>query len=79
MVPWTRVRRLLASASRDQVLARIAQERFSRWPVVEPHTGRAIGYLLAKDLVADAPQGDWARLVVPLARDPAAMMTSNPR
>jgi CPA2 family monovalent cation:H+ antiporter-2 len=64
MVPWTRVRRLPASASREEVLRQIARERYSRWPVTEPRTGRVTGYLLTKDLVAEAAAGaDWTRLV----------------
>ncbi|MGD9721910.1 MAG: cation:proton antiporter [Pirellulales bacterium] len=64
MVPWTRVRRLLASASRDEILQQIAQHRYSRWPVVEPGTGKAIGYLLVKDLLAQrSAEDDWTRLV----------------
>lgn len=64
MVPWTRVRRLLSSFSRSEVLAQISQERYSRWPVVEPQTGLTIGYLLAKDLIAEAAgEDDWKRLL----------------
>ncbi len=66
MVPWTRVRRLPVSAGRDEVLSLVAKERFSRWPVVEPRTGRVAGYLLTKDLIANAAETDWTRLVRPL-------------
>jgi len=66
MVPWTRVRRLPISADRTTVLGLISQERFSRWPVVEPETGRAAGYLLTKDLIAHAAEADWGPLVRPL-------------
>lgn len=67
MIPWSRVRRLPASASREEVLGLIAQQRFSRWPVVEPGSGKAIGYLLAKDMIAQASgPDDWQRLVRPL-------------
>jgi mannitol/fructose-specific phosphotransferase system IIA component (Ntr-type) len=72
MVPWTRVRRLLASAPRAEVLRQVAQERFTRWPVVEPGSGRALGYLLTKDLIADAADGDWTRLIRPLQAIPAS-------
>jgi mannitol/fructose-specific phosphotransferase system IIA component (Ntr-type) len=35
--------------------------------VVEPETGRPVGYLLAKDLIAEGPSdADWRRLVHPL-------------
>ncbi|HWL92874.1 MAG TPA: cation:proton antiporter [Phycisphaerae bacterium] len=66
MVPWTRVRRLLESYSRTEVLAQLAQERYSRWPVVQPHTGRVTGYLLVKDLISQPASDDWTRLVRPL-------------
>ncbi|HKQ49714.1 MAG TPA: cation:proton antiporter [Phycisphaerae bacterium] len=66
MVPWPRVRWLPASADINAVLAQVAQERFSRWPVVEPQTGRATGYLLTKDLIAHASNSDWSRMLRPL-------------
>jgi len=66
MVPWARVRWISATADRQTVLSNVAQERFSRWPVVEPRTGRVTGYLLTKDLVARAAEEDWSRLVRPL-------------
>jgi predicted transcriptional regulator len=48
------------------VLAQISQERFSRWPVVDARTGRPTGYLLATDLIEQADDADWTRLVRPL-------------
>jgi monovalent cation:H+ antiporter-2, CPA2 family len=66
MVPWARVRWLSASASQQEVLQQIAQERFSRWPVVDPQTRRPIGYLLAKDLIAHTGNESWSALVRPL-------------
>jgi CPA2 family monovalent cation:H+ antiporter-2 len=67
MVPWTRVHRLSRSASREEVAKQIARQHHSRWPVVEPETGRPVGYLLAKDLIAEgSADADWARLVRPL-------------
>lgn len=66
MVPWARVRWISAAADRKTVLSNVAQERFSRWPVVEPRSGRATGYLLTKDLVARAADEVWSRLVRPL-------------
>jgi len=62
MVPWTRVRRIPAGASRQAVLEQIAQHRFSRWPVVDPHTGAVLGYLLAKDMIASS-EDDWTSLL----------------
>jgi CPA2 family monovalent cation:H+ antiporter-2 len=63
MVPWARVLWLPASANRDAVLTRVSQERFSRWPVVDLQSGRPIGYLLTKDLIARAASSDWLELV----------------
>jgi CPA2 family monovalent cation:H+ antiporter-2 len=65
MVPWAGVRWLAATASRGEVLELIAQARFSRWPVVAPHSRRPTGYLLVKDLVAHG-EGDWTELIRPL-------------
>jgi mannitol/fructose-specific phosphotransferase system IIA component (Ntr-type) len=48
------------------VLKQVAQERFSRWPVVEMHSGRPVGYLLTKDLIAHVSSSDWSTLVRPL-------------
>jgi len=67
MVPWTRVRRLSRTATRQEVLEQIAEQRFSRWPVTEPQTGKVTGYLLTKDMISTASSdGEWTRLVRPL-------------
>ncbi len=67
MVPWTRVRRLSVSATRQDALRQISENRFSRWPVVEPRSGKVVGYLWAKDLLEDgSPEEDWSRLIRPL-------------
>jgi CPA2 family monovalent cation:H+ antiporter-2 len=66
MVPWARVRWLAASADRNAVLAQVAKDRYSRWPVVEVQSGRAIGYLLAKDLISSESDPDWRRHIRPL-------------
>jgi CPA2 family monovalent cation:H+ antiporter-2 len=66
MVPWARVRWLSAKASRTTVLAQIAQERFSRWPVLDPATRQPVGYLHSKDLIARAADSDWGSLIRPL-------------
>jgi CBS domain containing-hemolysin-like protein len=67
MLPWPRVQHLLRSAGRDEVLRRVAEHRYSRWPVLEPGSGKAVGYLLAKDLLTLGPlDGDWQRLIRPL-------------
>ncbi len=67
MVPWTRVRRLSKSDSRRDVLRQIAEQRYSRWPVTDGPTGKVVGYLLTKDLIADgAADGNWTHLLRPL-------------
>lgn len=66
MVPWSRVHWLSAAADQQTVLQQIAQERFSRWPVIDAQTRRPIGYLLAKDLIVHTGQGDWLSLIRPL-------------
>jgi monovalent cation:H+ antiporter-2, CPA2 family len=67
MVPWSRVRRLSTLNTRSEVMHQIAEHRYSRWPIVDPHTSRIVGYLLTKDLIADiGSEEDWARLVRPL-------------
>jgi len=68
MVPWSRVLRLSTSTPREEVLRLIARQRFTRWPVVDAPSGRCIGYLLVKDLIAEAGGAeDWKRLIRPLA------------
>ncbi len=67
MVPWTRVHRLSKSAASEDVLREVAKQRFSRWPVVDPKTDRPVGYLLTKDLVAEARSAAaWTELLRPL-------------
>lgn len=66
MVPWARVRWLSAGADGQAVLQQIAQDRFSRWPVVDSRTRRPTGYLLAKDLISRTGDGDWTSLIRPL-------------
>jgi mannitol/fructose-specific phosphotransferase system IIA component (Ntr-type)/voltage-gated potassium channel Kch len=67
MVPWTRVERLSKTNSRDEVLQQVGKQRHSRWPVVDPQSGRPVGYLLVKDLISEgSTNGDWSTLVRPL-------------
>lgn len=66
MVPWTRVRRLSRSASLEEVRRQVAEHRFSRWPVVEPGTGKPLGYLLAKDLIQETSDSQWTNMLRPL-------------
>lgn len=67
MVPWTRVRRLSISATKQDVVKQVSEQRFSRWPVVEPRGGKVVGYLWAKELMADlGSEEEWTRLVHPI-------------
>jgi CPA2 family monovalent cation:H+ antiporter-2 len=66
MIPWTRVRWLPANSSRQGVLQQISKERYSRWPVVEPATGRPVGYLLSKDLIAQTEGDEWSAIIRPV-------------
>jgi len=66
MVPWTRVRCLSSDASQQKVLSQIAQEKVTRWPVVDPKNGEPIGYLDIKDLIAFSNHEGWTHLVRPL-------------
>jgi len=67
MVPWTRVARLWRTDSLAQVRRKVAERRYSRWPVIEPGIGHPIGYLLTKDLITETSlDSDWTRLVRPL-------------
>ncbi len=67
MIPWPRVKRIPNNATIEQVRRQIAEEHFSRWPVVDPRTGQPIGYLLAKDLIGESSIGsEWTHLIRPL-------------
>jgi monovalent cation:H+ antiporter-2, CPA2 family len=67
MVPWTRVHRLSRALSLQEVLRQISHRHYSRWPAVDAMTDSPVGYLLTKDLVAEASTAtDWTKLVRPL-------------
>ncbi|RYD23311.1 MAG: hypothetical protein EOP88_04680 [Verrucomicrobiaceae bacterium] len=66
MIPWARVRTLTASTGWQAVLNLVAQERFSRWPVIDSTTRRPVGYLLTKDLIANTGGDDWSSLIRPM-------------
>ncbi|MFT4175560.1 MAG: cation:proton antiporter [Luteolibacter sp.] len=67
MIPWPQVHKLSSRATRQEVLAQISQEPFSRWPVVDPGTRRPIGYLASKHLLS-ATDGEtpWTDFIQPL-------------
>lgn len=64
MIPWSRVLNVSRRATRAEVVRICAEHRFSRYPVVDPTSGIAEGYLLMKDLIVD--DSDWLRLIRPL-------------
>ena len=67
MVPWQRVRKLSTRDPREEVFRKFAETRFSRWPVVDADSSKVVGYLLAKDLIADpTTTANWTRLVRPV-------------
>ncbi|WP_437204464.1 cation:proton antiporter domain-containing protein [Planctomicrobium sp. SH664] len=67
MAPWRRVHRLSTLDGRQDVLRKVGEQHFSRWPVTDSTTGKVIGYLLAKDLIAEgAADGEWTHLVRPV-------------
>jgi mannitol/fructose-specific phosphotransferase system IIA component (Ntr-type)/predicted transcriptional regulator len=67
MIPWSEVRYLSQSDSRDEILQTLAEHRFSRWPVLHAALSMPVGYLLMRDFAAQLPgDSDWTRLVRPL-------------
>jgi magnesium and cobalt exporter, CNNM family len=67
MIPWPQVCSLSRTASLQEVLQMAAEKRFSRWPVVDPVSGAAVGYLLTKDLILQLQANvDWTTLIRPL-------------
>jgi CBS domain containing-hemolysin-like protein/mannitol/fructose-specific phosphotransferase system IIA component (Ntr-type) len=67
MIPWQNVMYLSRSATLEDVLKKLAEHRFSRWPVLDPATSAPTGYLLMKDLIAhEVGDKNWQRLIRPL-------------
>lgn len=67
MIPWENVHCLSRSSTRQEVLKKFAEHRYSRWPVLDPKSGQPTGYLLIKDFAASWQEdGDWTRFVRPL-------------
>jgi mannitol/fructose-specific phosphotransferase system IIA component (Ntr-type)/predicted transcriptional regulator len=67
MIPWADVCTLQRNASFQEVMGQVAEKRFSRWPVIDPASGAALGYLLAKDLIVQSQLPvDWPNLIRPL-------------
>jgi CBS domain containing-hemolysin-like protein len=67
MVPWSRVKYLCRSSTRDDVMSLLAEHRFSRWPVLDSEAGVPHGYLLMKDMIVQSPgAAGWTHLVRPL-------------
>jgi CBS domain containing-hemolysin-like protein/mannitol/fructose-specific phosphotransferase system IIA component (Ntr-type) len=67
MIPWSRVLHLDRTATRDEVIRKLTEHRFSRWPVMDPLTNSPMGYLLMKDLIVLSENDrDWIRIIRPL-------------
>ncbi|MES2438402.1 MAG: cation:proton antiporter [Verrucomicrobiota bacterium] len=66
MVPWARARWLSSGSDRQSVFHQIAQERYSRWPVLDTTSRRPVGYLLTKDLMSLPEGSDWSGLIRPV-------------
>jgi len=67
MVAWPEVKFLTNVSTAEDVVRAVTEHRFSRWPVMDARTGKPLGYLLAKDLVATSGGAtEWQRLMRPL-------------
>ena len=67
LVPWSRVSFLPSDLDRATAVERISQSPHRLWPVSSPEQRRTIGYLVARDLLADTGTGDWSSLVRPIS------------
>ncbi len=67
LVPWSRVSFLPSDLDRAAAIERISQSPHRLWPVSSPEQRRPIGYLVARDLLADTGTGDWTMLVRPIS------------
>ena len=66
MIPWARVRWLSSTAGEHAVLEQIAQERFSRWPVVDPRRGVPSATCSPRISSQGLVTADWTSLIRPL-------------
>jgi len=66
MIRWADVKTLMRTAGGDQVVHAVVHDRYSRWPVLDPGSGKPMGYLLATDLLAPGATQEWTRLIRPL-------------
>jgi len=66
LMEWPKVQTLDFAADHREVLRRISERRFSRWPVVRNGEARPMGYLLAKDLLTLADGENWQDRIRPL-------------
>ena len=67
LLEWPEVQTLDVSSDHREVLRRVSERRFSRWPVVRAGQAMPVGYLLAKDLLALADDENWQNRIRPLA------------
>lgn len=67
MIPWSDVRFFRQTATSSEVLQAVKEHRYSRWPVLDARTSKAVGYFLVKDLVVSGVEAsEWSRLIRPL-------------
>lgn len=66
MVPWSKVQKLSAGSDYRDVLRKVGERRFSRWPVTAPGEVAPRGYLLVKDLLTLSAEKSWEECIRPL-------------
>jgi mannitol/fructose-specific phosphotransferase system IIA component (Ntr-type) len=66
LVPWSRVSFLPSDLDRASAVERISESPHRLWPVYSSEQRRPIGYLVARDLLADTGKGDWTALIRPI-------------
>ena len=67
MIPWPRVDRLSAAATRAETQQLIAGSSHSLLPVTDPRSGEILGALMVGDLIGGDPDdGNWKRFIIPL-------------
>lgn len=67
LVPWSRVNFLSTELDRAAAVERLSRSPHRLWPVYSPEQRRPIGYLVARDLLADTGTGDWTSLIRPIS------------
>ncbi|AMV16424.1 Hemolysin C [Planctomyces sp. SH-PL14] len=69
MIRWPNVKTVFLSDSLEELLETVREHSYSRWPVVDPLNPVPTGYLLVRDLTAQAGSDmSWVELIRPLRR-----------